>query len=66
MCFYHWGCIILCYVDDCVLLSIDTKKNDFIVKYLIDGPKNYLLIDKGGRGVGNPAGAARAEEETGV
>ena len=45
--FYRRYWIILCYVDDWVLVSRDTKTIDFIVKYLIDGPENYLLIDKG-------------------
>ena len=45
--FYCRDCIILCCVDDSVLVSRDTKTIDFIVKYLIDGPEKYLLIDEG-------------------
>ena len=45
--FYRRDCINLCYVDDCVLLSRDKKKIDFVVKYLIDGPEKYLLTDEG-------------------
>ena len=41
--FYPHGYIVLCYVDDCVLLSIDTKTISFIGKYLIDGPEKCLL-----------------------
>ena len=45
--FYRRDCIVLCYVDDCVLVSRNTKKIDFIVKSLIDVPEKYLLIDEG-------------------
>ena len=45
--FYRRGCIVLCYVDDYVLVSRDTKIIYFIVKSLIDGLEKYLLTEEG-------------------
>ena len=46
--FLRKDCIVLCYVDDCIL---KTKKNtgvaDDLVKLLLNSPENFKLEDEG-------------------
>lgn len=45
--FYRPDCILLCYVDDCVLVSKDVNVIDCIIDSLINGPEEFILTDEG-------------------
>ena len=44
---YREDCIILVYVDDCIIFSKSSKTNDDLVTSLQNGPENYQLTDEG-------------------
>ena len=45
--FIRDNCVILVYVDDCIIISKDEKVIDCFVKSMMDGPEGFVLTDDG-------------------
>ena len=45
--FYRDGCVILTYVDDCIIIGESMEIVDSVIKSLHDGDEYFELTDKG-------------------
>ena len=45
--YYKDNCIVLVYVDDCIIFSKDKSVIDDLIHSLMNGPENYVLTDEG-------------------